>query len=71
MRSARTGSGLLGSGKDRRLSLLVQPEATSMLDVIVLSFIILDQVRREQGLIGSADTSLAACRPSAGATIVW
>lgn len=42
-----------------------------MLDVIVLSFIILDQVRREQGLIGSADTSLAACRPSAGATIVW
>ncbi|KAI0767444.1 hypothetical protein C8Q74DRAFT_1203628 [Fomes fomentarius] len=71
MRSARTGSGLLGSGKDRRLSLLVQPEATSMLDVIVLSFIILDQVRREQGLVGSTDTSLAVC-PSvaAGATIV-
>ena len=45
---------------------MIQPEATPMLDVIMLSFIILDQIRRES----AADTSLATARIASGATVV-
>ncbi|KAI0752719.1 hypothetical protein C8Q80DRAFT_471013 [Daedaleopsis nitida] len=68
VRSARSGTGLFS--KDRRMALLIQPEATPMLDVIVLSFIILDQIRREQGLECSADAGLAAARIGSNAAVV-
>ena len=53
MRAARYGVGALVG--QRRMSLLVQPEAEPMLDVIILSFVILEQMQQEQCSTMSVD----------------
>ena len=54
VRSARAGSGFL-LGKPRRMSLDVKLGSALSLDAILLSFIILEQTRREQGVGSYSD----------------
>ncbi|KAI0698958.1 hypothetical protein C8T65DRAFT_742727 [Cerioporus squamosus] len=48
---ARAGYARIGSGFSRaqRMRITVQPEAAAMLDVIVLSLVVLEEIRRERG----------------------
>ncbi|PIL29080.1 hypothetical protein GSI_09128 [Ganoderma sinense ZZ0214-1] len=65
VRSARAGSGFL-LGKPRRMSLDAKPGTALSLDVILLSFIILEQARREQGAGSYSDAWGGASRAAGG-----
>ncbi|KAI1786915.1 hypothetical protein LXA43DRAFT_897125 [Ganoderma leucocontextum] len=68
VRSARTGSGFL-VGKPRRMSLDVKLGTALRLDAILLSFIILEQTRREQAA-GSYSDARAAASGTAGPVVI-
>ncbi|TBU63548.1 hypothetical protein BD310DRAFT_916632 [Dichomitus squalens] len=67
--SARTGGSFLG--KPRRMSLHVRSDTALSLDAILLSFIVLEQARREQGAGSYSDARGAAGAGMAGPSVTF